>query len=178
MAKRKITETDGWLIDGRNNRCSSSYWGSREAAEKALLSNKNCRDCIDCSDCSRCSRCYDVKNVNGEPINVPVIPSIHKAVFAAVTVEGALNMGSWHQGGFCGTTHCRAGWVTHLAGKEGKALEERFNTELAAMLIYRASGYEINPGRFYDTNAEALADMKACAEREAALATFRDQGGR
>ena len=64
-------------------------------------------------------------------------------------------MSSWH----CGTTHCRAGWVVTLAGEAGKALEDRFNTELAAMLIYRESGSPINPSRFYDSNDAALADM-------------------
>ena len=64
--------------------------------------------------------------------------------------------------------------VAHLAAlgeeriaaliKEGKKLESFFNTELAAMLIYRESGYKINPARFYDSNEDALADMKKLAE--------------
>jgi hypothetical protein len=35
------------------------------------------------------------------------------------------------------------------------------------MLIYDASdlGYKINPARFFDSNEEALADMKKLAER-------------
>lgn len=39
-------------------------------------------------------------------------------------------------------------------------MEKFYNTELAAMLIYRASGSPINPCRFYDSEADALADMK------------------
>ena len=70
-------------------------------------------------------------------------------------------MGQWH----CGTTHCRAGWVVTLAGEEGAALEKYHNTELAAMLIYRESGSPINPARFYDSNEDALADMKKRAEK-------------
>ncbi len=68
-------------------------------------------------------------------------------------------MGSWHT---CEKTHCRAGWVVALAGTEGKELEKLFNTELAAMMIYDAScpNYEINPARFYDSDEDALADMK------------------
>jgi len=74
-------------------------------------------------------------------------------------------MGDWHENGnFCGTTHCRAGWVTHLAGEEGKALEDRFNVELAAMMIYRESGSPISPARFYDSNGDALEDMRKRAE--------------
>lgn len=73
----------------------------------------------------------------------------------------ALDMGSWHT---CNTTHCRAGWVVHLAGEAGYALERFHNTALAAQLIYRESGSPISPVRFYETNEEALADMKKRAE--------------
>ena len=31
-------------------------------------------------------------------------------------------MGSWHA---CETTHCRAGWAIHLAGKAGYDLEKK-----------------------------------------------------
>ena len=93
---------------------------------------------------------------------VPSIENIHKAVYAAVTAPThKLEMGNWHR---CDTTHCRAGWVVHLAGPAGYALERFHNTELAAMLIYRESGYYINPARFYDSNQAALDDMKKLAE--------------
>ena len=74
-------------------------------------------------------------------------------------------MGTWHT---CENTHCRAGWVVMLAGQEGRALEAFLNTELAAMMIYDASapGFKINPARFYDSNEDALADMKKMAEQE------------
>lgn len=70
-------------------------------------------------------------------------------------------MRTWHT---CETTHCRAGWVITLAGKEGKELELFHGTALAAQLIYRESGSPINPCRFYDSNDAALADMKTRAE--------------
>jgi hypothetical protein len=78
-------------------------------------------------------------------------------------------MGQWHS---CNTTHCRAGWAVHLAGEEGYALE-RFHGGLtghAALLIYNASSPDIHvsPTRFYGTNADAMADMKRCADEEAA----------
>jgi len=72
-------------------------------------------------------------------------------------------MQDWHT---CNTTHCRAGWVVTLAGKEGLELEEYFNTALAAQLIYRESGYRINPAKFYGSNDEAMADMKKLAENK------------
>jgi hypothetical protein len=69
----------------------------------------------------------------------------------------------------CADTHCRGGWVVTLAGEAGRKLEEFFNWELAAMLIYDASDpdFRINPARFYDSNTDALADMKRLAEAEA-----------
>ena len=70
-------------------------------------------------------------------------------------------MGDFH---ICETTHCRAGWVIHLAGPAGYALEKRTDPVFAAMKIYEASGYLISPVRFYDQNEEAMADMKKLAE--------------
>ena len=75
-------------------------------------------------------------------------------------------MTSWHK---CETTHCRAGWVVTLAGKEGRELEEKTSTLFAAMRIYKASGYEISPVRFYDSDEKAMADMKRLAEEEQAI---------
>ena len=74
-------------------------------------------------------------------------------------------MNDWHT---CDTTHCRAGWVVHLAGERGYALEEFHDTELAAMLIYRESSplLKVNPARFYDNNKHAMADIKRMAEME------------
>lgn len=72
-------------------------------------------------------------------------------------------MQDWHT---CDKTHCRSGWIVTLAGKEGKALEKKFGTLLAAMMIYDEScpGYKINPCRFFDSNEDALKDMKRLAE--------------
>lgn len=174
-----IREENGWLIDADNNRAQIEYFGSREAAESALKSLEDCRDCTNCSHCSRCSRCSHVayledkrdihidsdsgavtRDVGMPP--VPRIEDIHRRVYEAVNLPGnTLEMGGWHT---CETTHCRAGWVVHLAGEAGYALEKFHNTELAAMLIYRESGHYINPARFYDGNEAAMADMKRLAE--------------
>jgi len=83
-------------------------------------------------------------------------------MYEAASQPKALAMRDWHT---CANTHCRAGWAVTLAGEAGKKLEAFHNTELAAMLIYRESGYQINPARFYDTNEDALADMKRLAEQ-------------
>jgi hypothetical protein len=93
---------------------------------------------------------------------VPVIPDIHKVVYAAASNPDALEMAQWHT---CANTHCRAGWVVTLAGEAGRKLEQFYNTPLAAMLIYDASdpSFKINPARFHDNNEDALADMKRLA---------------
>jgi len=79
-------------------------------------------------------------------------------------------MSDWHT---CNTTHCRAGWVVHLAGDAGYALERFHNTPLAAQLIYKASNPDlpVPPTRFYENNDEALADMRRLADLEAAQKT-------
>jgi uncharacterized protein YjbI with pentapeptide repeats len=93
----------------------------------------------------------------------PVIEDIHAKVYAAASQPGALNMNMWH----CGTSHCRAGWVVTLAGKEGADLEAKIGTPAAAIAIYMAS----DPERwkterlpdFYCNNETALADMARMA---------------
>jgi hypothetical protein len=96
---------------------------------------------------------------------VPIIPNIHKAVYESASHPEALAMEHVHT---CANTHCRAGWVITLAGEAGKALERFYDWNLAAMKIYDASapGFKINPSRFFDSNADALADMKQLAEAE------------
>lgn len=167
-----------WFSDDKGNRASLEKWGSEKAAKQSLKTLENCSDCSDCSDCSycsycsRCSDCSYSKNKKMDEsapsklleISIPKIEKINQKIYAAVTQPNALNMDTWHT---CETTHCRAGWVVSLAGEQGKVLEDQFNTELAAILIYRESGSPINPARFYDGNIEALADMKIRAEKEA-----------
>lgn len=51
------TEQSDWLIDANGNRCSISYFGSREKAQEALDSLVNCFNCRDCKDCTGCWNC-------------------------------------------------------------------------------------------------------------------------
>jgi len=53
-----------------------------------------------------------------------------------------------------------------LAGEQGRELESATSTLFAAMQIYKASGYEISPCRFFDSDEDAMADMKRLAELE------------
>ena len=101
------------------------------------------------------------------PFVIPVIANIHQQVLEAVSKPNALDMGNWHT---CDTTHCRAGWVTTLAGKEGKELEDKTDTAFAAMLIYRESSpVRVGLHQFYVNNEAAMADMKRGAEVESNL---------
>ncbi len=168
-----------WLTDAHGNKCSVEYWGSKEAAQAALDSLKDCDECINCSRCSGCSRCSDCSDLNNaSPVEadatsplvptVPIIENLHKKLYDAVTQPDALNMDGWHT---CEKTHCRARWVVTLAGAEGKALERFFDPLLAAMKIYDAScpDYKINPARFFDSNEDALDDMRKLAEQEKSI---------
>lgn len=124
---------------------------------------------------------YNKQDLKGDPTAnlgspaVPKLENIHQLLFAAVSAPKALDMRDWHT---CNTTHCRAGWVVHLAGEAGYALERFHNTLLAAQLIYRESGYIINPGKFYGSNADALEDMRRLAENELIPPTAAAQGSR
>ena len=107
----------------------------------------------------------DLRGADGTTCPV-VIPNIHQVVYAAVSAPMALDMGSWHS---CDTTHCRAGWVTHLAGAGGRALEFALGTPIAAAHIYMASDPKLERiPDFYCGNSEALEDMRRLAEAEAA----------
>ena len=100
---------------------------------------------------------------------MPVITEIHKTVYAAASQPKALKMDAWHT---CSTTHCRAGWVVTLAGEAGLKLEAQTSTLFAAMRIYDASDPVnlVNPPRFFETNEEAMADMKRLAEIDLLMA--------
>ena len=105
----------------------------------------------------------DDANLDGAtlPDGVPVIGDIDAAILAAIGEDASgLDMKDWH----CGTTHCRAGWPVKLAGKAGKALEKRFGTGTAGALIYAASRPGMPVPNFFATNADALADLRKCAE--------------
>ncbi len=106
---------------------------------------------------------------------IPSIPNIHQAILDAIQKEGCqLKMESWHSddkvdesGAYCGTTHCRAGWVVALAGAEGRAFEKHTSTEFAAMQIYKASSeIRVSPVRFYESDTVAMADIERCAKLE------------
>ena len=112
---------------------------------------------------------------------IPVIPTIDAAIEDAINAGGILEMSTWHGPGaiWCGTVHCRAGWAVHLAGEEGKALQDCFqdcfelgdagSAEQAGNLIYLASRPGQDAPPFLTSEATAWADIQKCAaeQREA-----------
>lgn len=90
--------------------------------------------------------------------DVPIVPDIDRRILAALGKGGELCMPWWHT---CETTHCRAGWAIHLAGKAGYDLEEAVGPSAAAALIYQKSaGYVPD---FYADENSALKDIEAHA---------------
>jgi hypothetical protein len=90
--------------------------------------------------------------------DAPVIPDIHRAIYAAASREGALDMSD------------RAGWAVALAGEAGLDLETKVGAVNAACLIYAASDPTRPIVDFYTTSEKALADMKRRAEESASAA--------
>ena len=102
---------------------------------------------------------------------IPKIQNIHQTIYQAASAENALDMSSWHRNGYCGSTHCRAGWVVVKAGEGGRVLEGVYGTGTAAALIYAASDPEMEKvPNWTASNADAMADMKRLAEAEVAKA--------
>jgi hypothetical protein len=97
--------------------------------------------------------------------NVPVIENIHQKILEAIMDNGnKLEMSKWHT---CETTHCRAGWVIHLAGEDGYKLEEKTTPVFAAQMIYKkSSAIKVSPPRFFENNEIAMDDIKRCAQEE------------
>ena len=104
-------------------------------------------------------------NQANDEIDIPIIESIHSSVLSAIESEGCyLAMSGWHT---CNTTHCRAGWVVHLAGDAGYKLEKSTSTEFAAKMIYKkSSDIRVSPVRFFESDEIAMEDIRRCAELE------------
>ncbi len=160
------SENPDWEEENKSN---EGCWNCSDCSGCSGCSDcsgcSRCSGCSGCSRCSRCSGCSDMAPAKIEPaFSIPVIENIHSEVLKAASNPKALDMSTWHT---CDTTHCRAGWVVFLAGKEGKELEEKTSTLFAAMQIYhKSSEIKVSPPRFYESNEVAMADMKRCAELE------------
>jgi hypothetical protein len=85
-------------------------------------------------------------------------------VLTAIEKEGCkLNMGEWH----CGTSHCRAGLVTTLAGEEGLKLEKETSTAFAGFQIYKeSSDIKVHFSDFFVDDETGMRSIIECAELE------------
>ena len=93
--------------------------------------------------------------------DVPVIDALDAKILDAVTSGGgSLEMDAWHS---CDTTHCRAGWAIHLAGKPGYELERKRGSQSAGRMLYLAATGRVP--HFLASNSAALDDIKECAAR-------------
>lgn len=99
-------------------------------------------------------------------LDAPAIPNLHKKVYEAASQPHALDMVRWHSN--CGTKHCWGGWIVTIAGDEGKALEEKTSTSVAASAILLATYPDMERlPDFFANDKTALAEMKRLAEMEA-----------
>jgi uncharacterized protein YjbI with pentapeptide repeats len=110
-------------------------------------------------------RGVDLRGVDLRGADLPKIKNIDAAILAAIEAPGnELRMSVWHT---CGTTHCRAGWAIHLAGDAGYRLENVVGSSAAGALIYAASRPDKPVPDFVASDADALADLRACAAEAA-----------
>ena len=98
------------------------------------------------------------------PDDIPVIPDIHVTLEKAISKsDDGLEMGSWH--GKCGTTHCRAGWVTFLIGKPD--LEADYSAETLAALVYQKSDPSLEQiPDFFSSNDDAMKSIQDAAAEQ------------
>ena len=98
-------------------------------------------------------------NIDGFAIATPeeAAPRIKAVAKAALAGPDALDMDVWHT---CETTHCIAGWAVHLAGDQGKALEEKFGTATAGLALLGTEA----ASHFYDTQEKGRAWLQSKLE--------------
>ncbi|MGB8630416.1 MAG: pentapeptide repeat-containing protein [Xanthobacteraceae bacterium] len=98
---------------------------------------------------------------------IPAIANIDATILAEIEKGGTLKMSGWHgPDGWCGTTHCRAGWAVHCASTAGRELEKKVGTQRAAGMIYRKSRPGQSTPWFFAPDDQALADIRRCAKEQ------------
>lgn len=123
-------------------------------------------------------RAYLYKDTPGylpDTYPIPVVPLLHTQIHEHITRNACLlDMSRWHSPRpACETAHCWAGWVVHLAGSQGYALERSTICSAAARLIMLASCDYLPLDTVPDFHsANAIAHM--AIERYAALECHND----
>ena len=78
---------------------------------------------------------------------------LKKVAEYALEEEDSLEMDTWHT---CDTTHCIAGWATHLH-PEGKELEDKYGAQIAGLLLLGTEAHS----HFFDSNEDAREYLKS-----------------
>jgi hypothetical protein len=119
----------------------------------------------------------DLRGVVLRGAEIPSIPHIDAAILASIEANKAagkngLKMATWHdsndcdESNWCQTTHCRAGYAICLAGAAGFALEKKVGPAAAGALIYAKSRPDQPVPNFYDSDENAMADIRRAAEAD------------
>ena len=99
----------------------------------------------------------DLKDASLEGAKIDLIPGheelLKKVAEYALAEEDSLQMRNWHT---CDTTHCIAGWATHLH-PSGKELEGRHGSQVAGLFLLGAEAHS----HFFDSNEDAKKYLKS-----------------
>lgn len=149
---------------------SARFYNTRFYDAQINCCNFNTAECIKCDftcvrfDRSRLPNLSDdciINALSANAVDVPYVPNLDAAIYGAINGPGnSLDMRHWHN---CETTHCRAGWAIHLAGREGYMLEAVVGAAKAGALIYlKNAGYIPN---FYENDHRAMKDIEERATK-------------
>ena len=74
----------------------------------------------------------------------------------------SLDMGTWSDCNACGTRKCIAGWGIHFAGAAGEYLVDRYNYEMAGLILLGPEAHE----HFYSSDKEAVEYLEQVLRKE------------
>lgn len=96
----------------------------------------------------------DLRGAKLDKRSIPTIENIDAKILTALRKRGNfLTQSAWH---LCETTHCRAGWAIHLAGRKGAKLEEKLGPATTGALIYAVSRPDQEIPDFYNLDSKAV----------------------
>ena len=158
-------DLSGADLSGADLRCANLRGADLRCAN---LRDANLR-CANLSDADL--RGADLSDANLSDAHLPEtigVENLFIKIKAIIENGGHLEMGDWHKNGYCGTTHCMAGFVTTLGGETGRVMENLLGTPWAATLIILKSCLylEGKVPNFYADNEKSMNFINECAEKE------------
>lgn len=112
----------------------------------------DCTYCVDCIACSTCHNTVGVKELADSVGNMPSIPKLARAAITALVVA-PLPRPDYASEDTLDDAPAKA--IVELAGDAGRALQTKFGTDLAALLIARESDCELSPIQVYTFRNDA-----------------------